>query len=75
MTHCLAGSFTHTGRRVRRRWTTGGAVTPSSSAADPVMSKGLVITAVTVGKRTVSEVARTCRAARSWIYALLERYR
>jgi transposase len=39
------------------------------------MSRRLVITAVTVGKRTVSEVARTCGAARSWIYALLERYR
>src|SRR6266851_1569160 len=75
LTHCLAGSFTHTDRRVRRRWTTGGAVTPSSSAAGPVMSKRLVIAAVTVGKSAVSEVARTYGAARSWIYALLERYR
>jgi transposase len=35
----------------------------------------LVITAVTVEKRPVSEVARTYGVARSWIYALLERYR
>jgi transposase InsO family protein len=40
------------------------------------MSKArLVITAVTVEKRPVSEVARTYGVARSWIYALLERYR
>src|SRR5215469_4389882 len=35
----------------------------------------LVITAVTVEKRPVSEVARTYGVARSWIYALLARYR
>ena len=34
----------------------------------------LVITAVTVGKRPVSEVARACGVARSWVYALLARY-
>jgi transposase InsO family protein len=40
------------------------------------MSKArLVITAVTVEKRPVSEVARTYGVARSWIYTLLERYR
>ena len=40
------------------------------------MSKArLVITAVTVEKRPVSEVARSYGVARSWIYALLERYR
>jgi transposase InsO family protein len=40
------------------------------------MSKArLVITAVTVEKRPVSEVARDYGVARSWIYALLERYR
>jgi hypothetical protein len=40
------------------------------------MSKArLVITAVTVEKRPVSEVARSYRVARSWIYTLLERYR
>lgn len=39
------------------------------------MSKArLVITAVTVEKRPVSEVARSYGVARSWIYALLERY-
>jgi transposase len=39
------------------------------------MSKArLVITAVTVEKRPVSEVARSYSAARSWIYALLARY-
>jgi transposase len=39
------------------------------------MSKArLVITAVTVEKRPVSEVARSCGVARSWIYALLARY-
>jgi transposase len=35
----------------------------------------LVITAVIVEKRPVSEVARTYGVARSWIYALLDRYR
>jgi len=35
----------------------------------------LVITAVMVEKRPVSEVARTYGVARSWIYALLARYR
>jgi transposase-like protein len=35
----------------------------------------LVITAVTVEKRTVSEVARTYGVARSWVYVLLARYR
>lgn len=35
----------------------------------------LVITAVTAGKRPVSEVARTYGVARSWVYALLARYR
>jgi transposase InsO family protein len=40
------------------------------------MSKArLVITAVTVEKRPVSEVARAYGVARSWIYALLARYR
>ncbi len=40
------------------------------------MSKArLVITAVTVEKRPVGEVARTYGVARSWIYALLARYR
>ena len=40
------------------------------------MSKArLVITAVTVEKRPVSEVARTYGVARSWIYALLARHR
>jgi len=35
----------------------------------------LVITAVTVEKRPVSEVARTYGVARSWVYALLARYK
>jgi transposase InsO family protein len=40
------------------------------------MSKArLVITAVTVEKRPVSEVARCYGVARSWVYALLARYR
>src|ERR1017187_8963720 len=40
------------------------------------MSKArLVITAVTVEKRPVSEVARSYGVARSWIYALVDRYR
>src|ERR1700761_8487701 len=40
------------------------------------MSKArLVITAVTVERRPVSEVARSYGVARSWIYALLDRYR
>jgi transposase InsO family protein len=40
------------------------------------MSKArLVITAVTVERRPVSEVARSYGVARSWIYALLARYR
>ena len=40
------------------------------------MSKArLVITAVIVEKRRVSEVARSYGVARSWIYALLARYR
>jgi len=34
----------------------------------------LVITAVTVEKRPVSEVARSYGVARSWIYTLLARY-
>jgi len=39
------------------------------------MSKArLVITAVTVEKRPVSEVAGSCGVARSWVYALLARY-
>jgi transposase InsO family protein len=39
------------------------------------MSKArLVITAVTVEKRPVSEVARSCGVARSWVCALLARY-
>src|ERR1700744_4104216 len=39
------------------------------------MSKArLVITAVTVERRPVSEVARSYGVARSWIYALLDRY-
>jgi hypothetical protein len=42
----------------------------------PGMSKArLVITAVTVEKRPVGEVARSYGVARSWIYALLARYR
>ena len=40
------------------------------------MSKArLVITAVTVERRPVSEVAATYGVARSWVYALLARYR
>jgi transposase InsO family protein len=40
------------------------------------MSKArLVITAVTVEKRPVSEVARSYGVARSWVYALVARYR
>ena len=40
------------------------------------MSKArLVITAVTVEKRPVSEVAKSYGVARSWIYTLLDRYR
>jgi transposase InsO family protein len=40
------------------------------------MSKArLVITAVIADKRPVSEVARTYGVARSWVYALLARYR
>jgi transposase len=39
------------------------------------MSKArLGITAVTVGKRHVGEVARSYGVARSWIYTLLARY-
>jgi transposase len=39
------------------------------------MSKArLVITAVTIEKRPVSEVARSYGVARSWVYALLARY-
>jgi hypothetical protein len=39
------------------------------------MSKArLVITAVAVEKRPVSEVARSYGIARSWVYALLDRY-
>ena len=39
------------------------------------MSKArLVITAITVEKRPVSEVARSYGVARSWIYMLLARY-
>ena len=39
------------------------------------MSKArLVITAVTIEKRPVSEVARSYGVARSWIYTLLARY-
>jgi transposase InsO family protein len=39
------------------------------------MSKArLVITAVTIEKRPVSEVAKSCGVARSWIYTLLARY-
>src|SRR5689334_18648823 len=40
------------------------------------MSKaGLVVTAVTVEKRPVGEVARAYGVARSWVYTLLARYR
>jgi transposase InsO family protein len=40
------------------------------------MSKArLVITAITVEKRQVSEVAKSYGVARSWIYTLLDRYR
>jgi leucine-zipper of insertion element IS481 len=40
------------------------------------MSKArLVITAVTVEKRPVTDVARAYGVARSWIYELLARYR
>ncbi|HII39739.1 MAG TPA: helix-turn-helix domain-containing protein [Thermoplasmata archaeon] len=35
----------------------------------------LVITAITVENRPVSEVARSYGVARSWIYTLLARYR
>src|ERR1700734_3396654 len=35
----------------------------------------LVITAVTVEKRSVGEVARSYGVARSWVYALVARYR
>src|ERR1700678_3589239 len=39
------------------------------------MSKArLVITAVTVEKRPASEVAKSYGVARSWVYALLDRY-
>src|ERR1700678_4848909 len=39
------------------------------------MSKArLVITAVTIDKRPVSEVAKSYGVARSWVYALLARY-
>lgn len=39
------------------------------------MSKArLVVTAITVEKRRVSEVAKTYGVARSWIYTLLARY-
>ena len=39
------------------------------------MSKArLVITAVTVEKRPVSEVAKSYGVARSWVYTLLDRY-
>jgi transposase len=40
------------------------------------MSKArLVVTAVIVEKRPVAEVARSYEVARSWVYALLDRYR
>jgi transposase len=40
------------------------------------MSKArLVVTAVIVEKRPVSEVARSYGVARSWIYTLLDRYK
>ena len=40
------------------------------------MSKArLVITAITVEKRPVSEVAKSYGVARSWVYTLLGRYR
>jgi transposase len=40
------------------------------------MSKArLVITAVTIEKRQVSQVAKSYGVARSWIYTLLDRYR
>jgi transposase len=40
------------------------------------MSKArLVVTAVTVEKRPVSEVARSYGVARSWVCTLLDRYR
>jgi transposase-like protein len=39
------------------------------------MSKARLVTAVTVEKRPVSEVARSYGVARSWVYTLLERYR
>ena len=40
------------------------------------MSKArLVITAVTIEKRPVSEVAKSYGVARSWVYALLDRYK
>jgi leucine-zipper of insertion element IS481 len=35
----------------------------------------LVITAVTVEKRPVGEVAKSYGVARSWVYALLDRYK
>ena len=53
---------------------------PGGAGGGPVVWWGrskarLVITAVTVEKRQVSEVAQAYGVARSWIYALLERYR
>ena len=52
-------------------------VVPRTDRPEPAgMSKArLVITAVAVEKRPVSEVARTYGVARSWIYALLARHR
>jgi transposase InsO family protein len=49
-------------------WGSGGREAPGMSKAR------LVITAVTVEKRPVSEVARCYGVARSWIYTLLARY-
>jgi transposase len=53
-----------------------GAAREDSRPEPAGMSKArLVITAVTVEKRSVSEVARTYGVARSWVYALLARCR
>src|SRR5579875_684369 len=51
--------------------------TTRTSGPEPaVMSKArLDLTAVSIEKRPVSEVSRSYGVARSWIYALLARYR
>jgi transposase-like protein len=59
--------------RVRQR----GEFTLNAKYPDgiPALSKArLVLTAVIVEKRPVAEVARTYGVARSWVYALVDRY-